>query len=103
MLDAPKVNEKETEKELKEKESDTKEEKRKENREKEIAEKEKDISLSDRENWRIHLLFVRKDYLACLQSIEKLLEVYKDNEFALYTKGILCFINPLHISFISLF
>lgn len=49
---------------------------------------DKDVALSDKDNWKIHMLFVRKEFDVCLAEIEKLLQVYSDNEFALYTKGV---------------
>ena len=47
------------------------------------------VSSRDKMNWRIHMLYVRKDYVGCEKVIEQqLTESNGQSEYAIYVKGL---------------
>ena len=64
-----------------------------------MGKRKKEPEMKERQNWLIHILYVRQDFEECLEVIEKLLA--KTNglcEYAIFVKGMHSCINQIHLT-----
>jgi hypothetical protein len=47
------------------------------------------INYKDKDNWRLHLMFLRQEYDECLRIIDKMMSNNEKSEYAMFIKAFL--------------